>query len=313
MYASLIALTLAAFGQVTAKPPASPGLGGDCLLKHVDIIPEHDSIISAEVEGTLTKLSAKEGMHVTAGQLLAAIDERQAQVAVEVADLQHKAAIERANDLVEEKFARESAKYAKLDFDKDVSANKNSPGAVPDINIEQKRLAFTKANLQIEKAQKDRTIALKEADAKGGELKAAKIALARRTISAPFDGEIQQVIQKESQWVNPGDPVLRLVQFETLKVEGFVNAHDFDPLELANRRVTIAVHVARDRVVTAEGRVTFVSQTVLDNNYQVRAEFANQRNGQYWLIRPGLDAEMTIHLQEPPVVGEAQSAAILPK
>jgi multidrug efflux pump subunit AcrA (membrane-fusion protein) len=325
MHATLVALIVAALGQLGAAsapnansvppstpalPPAaapsptavgSPGLNGDCELRHVTINSDQDVVISAEVEGTLTKLPIKEGMRVEAHQLLGTIDERQALAALEVADLQHKAALEKANDMVEEKFAKESADYARLDLGKDLKANSDSKGAVPDINIEQKRLAYKKAALQIEKAQKDRLIAQKEADAKKGELKAAEIAVERRTIRAPFAGVVQQVMQREAQWVNPGDPVLRLVQFDTLRADGFVKASAFDPVELAGRKATLTVHLARGRTATATGRIVFVSQILIGENYQVRAEFPNQRDGQFWLIRPGLEADMTIHLNEPPV------------
>jgi multidrug efflux pump subunit AcrA (membrane-fusion protein) len=331
MYTKLIALSLAAFGQVVAEAPQrSPGEirahdadadlddagalprrteRGDYVLR-ADIRAEHDAVISAEVEGTLTKLSARDGSRVAEGQVIAAIDERQAKAAVDVADLTHKAALERATDKIEEIFAIASAKFAKIDLLKDQMANQGTAGAVTDIQIEQKKLALRRAELQIEKARKDRAIAQKEADAKGAELTAAQIAMDRRTIRAPFDGEVQEVIQKEAQWVNPGDAVLRLVQFNQLWVEGFVLARDVDPVEVAGRKVTVNVRLARDREANVTGRVIFVSQTVLDNAYQIRAEVQNQRDGEYWLIRPGLDAEMTIHLNEPPVDATPQSAAL---
>ncbi len=339
MHATLLALSIAALGQLGASsaspaatappvlpPPAaspaapaptdkpiaisSPGLNGDCRLERVSITADHDIELPAEVEGTLTKLPIKEGMRVEAGQLLGSIDERQAVAAMEVAELQHIAALEKASDMVEEKFATESAAYAKLDLGKDLKANTDSKGAVPEINIEQKRLAYKKADLQIEKAQKDRLIAKKEADAKGAEFKAAKIAVERRQIRAPFAGEVQQVMQREGQWVNPGDRVLRLVQFDTLRADGLVNAADFDPADLAGRKATLTVHLARGRTATATGRVTFVSQILIGvgHSYQIRAEFPNQRVGEFWLIRPGLDADMTIHLNEPPVDAPAPNA-----
>jgi multidrug resistance efflux pump len=323
MQIALIAITIAAFGQLGAQPapptggtpapspapPAaeapiavgSPGLNGDCRLEHVTISSDHDAVISAEVEGTLTRLPIKEGMRVEAKQLLATIDDRQALAALEVADLTHKAAVEKANDTIEQVFAEKSKEFAHADLEKDMQANSRSPASVTAIQIEQKKLALQKASLQIDKALKDRTIAMKEADAKGAERKAAEIAVERRTVRAPFAGEVQQVNQREGQWVNPGDPVLRLVQFDTLRADGFVKAIDFDPVELAGRKVTITVHLARGRTATATGRVAFVSQILIGENYQVRAEFANQRDGQFWLIRPGLDADMTIHLNEPPV------------
>ena len=150
----------------------------------------------------------------------------------------------------------------------------------------------------------DLEIAAREAEVKKAELDAAKIQLDQRTIRATFDGEVQQLFQKQAQWVKAGDPIMRLVRFDKLRVECFVRATDFDPVELANRRVTVVAELARGRQARAEGRVVFVDQTTVGGVYRVRAEVKNQREGDYWLLRPGLKAEMTVHTSEAPVAAE---------
>jgi multidrug resistance efflux pump len=302
---TLIAAMLAALGQVAAgvEPPASPGAAatGDPTFKPASITSEDDSIISAEVEGTLTQLSMREGTRVKSGDVMATIDDRQALAALDVARFGHEAALERAKDDVEERYAVAAAKVAKADLKRDLDANVDFPGSVSQSQIDEKRLVLERSVLQIEKAKKDQALAAKDAEVKGAELKAAQIALDRRTLRAPFDGQVQELRQKQAQWVNPGDPILRLVKFDVLRVECFVKASEFDPVDLAGRPVTVRARLARDREAAVTGRVTFVSQTVLRGNYLVRAEIQNQREGEYWLIRPGLDAEMTIHVSQPPV------------
>lgn len=305
MSATLLAI-LALFAQVGGGAPYRPNdqspvdANGDPVFSSASITAEEDSIISAEAEGTLVKLAVKEGDRVKEGTVLATTDERQAQAAVDVAKLTLEAATERANDKVEEQYAILAADVAEVDWEMDIETNQRAPKSVPDIAIRQKKLVFDRSNLQIEKARKDQVIAKKEAAVKGAELQAAEIGLARRTTKAPFDGEVQQLFQKEAQWVNPGDPILRLVKFDVLRVETYVHANQFDPVELAGKPVTIKVRLARDREVTMPGRITYVSQTVqaARNYYLVRAEIQNQRNGDYWLIRPGLSAEMTIHVSQ---------------
>jgi len=307
----LFAVIVTAFGQVAAPAPY-PAAGGDPTFRPAIITADKDIHVFAEAEGILLKLPVREGSRVANGQVLATIDDRQAVAAVEVAQISHLAALEQASDKVEEEFAIESAKYAKSDLQKDLEANLRSPGAVTDIQLEQKRLAHTRARLQIEKARKDLQIAAKEADVKKAELHAAKVALEHRTIRARFDGEVQQLFQKEGQWVNPGDPILQLVKFDVLRVECFVKAQDYNPVELAGRRVTVRVRLARDREASVTGRVVHVDQMVrpIRNDFLVRAEVQNQRAGDYWLIRPGLAAEMTIHVSEPAAEATPQSAAL---
>jgi len=315
MSASLLAI-LALFAQFGAggapyREKSKIDANGDLVLSSASITAEEDSIISAEAEGTLLKLAVKEGDRVNETTVLATIDDRQAQAAVDVAKLNLDAATERANDKVEEKYAILAADVAEVDWEMDIETNKRVPNSVAPIQVLQKKLVFDRSNLQIEKARKDQVIAKKEAAAKGGELEAAEIGLARRTIKAPFDGEVQQLFQKEAQWVNPGDPILRLVKFDVLRVESLVLAEQFDPVELAGKPVTVKVLLARNREVTLPGRITYVSQTVqaVGNDYLVRAEIENQRNGDYWLVRPGLKAEMTIHVSQP-AQPQARGAAL---
>jgi multidrug efflux pump subunit AcrA (membrane-fusion protein) len=307
------ALMLAAFGQVAGEAPAvvpSQAHSGDPVFSPASITVEADKdvVISAEAEGTLISLPVREGERVADDQVLATIDDRHALAAQKVAEIGLAAARAKADDAVEETFAIASAKYAKIDLDKVRLANLQKRGAFADIEVEEKKLAYTRAGLQIEKAKKDREIASKEADVKAAELDAAGIQLEHRTVKAPFAGEIQELRQKQAQWVKPGDPILRLVQYDKLRVECFVRADEYDPVDLANRRVTVTAHLARGRTAAAEGRIVHIDQTVLSGVYRVRAEVQNQREGDFWLLRPGLNAEMKVHTSEPPVAVEAKTA-----
>ncbi|BBO35944.1 efflux RND transporter periplasmic adaptor subunit [Lacipirellula parvula] len=307
---STLLVILALFAQVAETPNYRYGgqdhkqqqvdANGDPVFEGASITAEEDSIISAEAEGTLVKLAVKEGDRVAQKGVLATIDERLAKAQVEAAKLTLDAATERANDMVEEKYAILARDVAEVDWKKDVAANTDSQKAVTEIQILQKKLVYDRSNLQIDKARKDQVIAKKEAAVKGAELKVAEIGLDRRIIKAPFEGEVQQLFQKESQWVNPGDPILRLVKFDVLRVEGRVLAAHFDPAELAGKPVTVSVTLARNRQVELPGRVTYVGQTVnINKEFIVRAEIQNKREGDYWLVRPGLIAKMTIHVNQP--------------
>jgi RND family efflux transporter MFP subunit len=268
---------------------------------------QNDVRIAAEVEGVLTQFPVREGDRVTEDQVLATIDDRQAKAAVDVARISHEAARERANDNIEERYAKAAAAVAKVNWQRDLEANQEIANAVPEIQIRQKKLEFDRAMLQIEKAGKDQLIAGKEADVKKAELAAAEIALDRRTITAPFAGEVQQLILHQAEWVNPGDAILRLVQFDVLQVDGYVNARDYDPIDVQGRPVTVKVQLARGKEASMKGRVIYVNQTVLDDEYLVRAEIQNERNGEYWLVRPGLAATMTIHVTQDPIAAPAKA------
>ena len=123
MNLSVVAILVAAFSQLGAEAPAapSPSPGGEPTLRPAAITAENDVVIAAEAEGTLIKLPVREGAQLAVGDLLAIIDDRQAQAAREVARIGHEAALARADDAVEETFAIASAAFAKVDLEKDLS------------------------------------------------------------------------------------------------------------------------------------------------------------------------------------------------
>ena len=89
--------------------------------------------------------------------------------------------------------------------------------------------------------------------------------------------------------MKPGDPILRLVQFDKLRVECFVPPREYDPVDLANRPVTVRAHLARGRAGVGRGpRRVRRSDRADWSDYRVRAEVENQREGDFWLLRPGL-------------------------
>ena len=265
-----------------------------CLIKP----PGEDEVrISAQEAGVLIEMPVTEGSRVAKGDLLAVIDDREAKAALQVAQYSLQSAQQRAKEDIEIRYAQAAASVAEVDRDQDLKANLDHPGAIPDIEIRRKTLDWDRSKLQIEKAQKDQILAGLEAKTKAAERDAAKMALEWRTILAPFDGEVVTTYRHQSEWVNPGDPILKLVRFDRLHVEGYVYAKQFDRGELLGKPVTVKVARARGREVTVKGEVVFVEQMVqADGGYRVRAEVKNEHEGDGWLIQPGLEARMTVLL-----------------
>jgi len=264
-----------------------------CLIKLKDEVR-----IPAQEAGVLIKLPVKEGSRVAEGDMLATIDDREARAELLVAEYGLEAAQKRAEEDIEIRYARAAARVAKIDMEQDLKANQDHPGAIPAIEIRQKKLVLDRSALQIEKAQKDKIMASLDAKTKEAERDATRMALEWRTILAPFDGEVVTTYRHQSEWVNPGDPIMKLVRFDTLHVEGFAYADRYDRGELLGKSVTVHVTRARGREVPVPGTIIYVSQLVQsDGSYLVRAEVKNQRENDNWLIQPGLKARMTIHLE----------------
>ena len=88
--------------SAAVAPPAEGPLSGLTATIHS----QNDVPIAAEAEGVIIELPVREGSQVAVGDVLAAIDDRQAKAAVEVAKFALEAATEKANDTIEEDYVR---------------------------------------------------------------------------------------------------------------------------------------------------------------------------------------------------------------
>jgi len=269
---------------------------GECLIK---LKGEDEIRIPAQESGVLIEMPVKEGSRVAKNELLAKIDDREANAAVAVAGYALESAEKRAEEDIEIRYAQAAMDVAKVDLDLGNRANRDVRDAISSTEIRRLKLDLRRSVLQIEKAEKDQILASLEANTKRAELEAAEMALEWRTILAPFKGEVVTTYRHESEWVNPGDPILKLVRFDTLDVEGFAYAHLYDRGELLGKPVTVTINRARGREIKVPGRIIYVDQIVQsDGSYRVRAEVKNEREGDNWRIQPGLKALMTIHLNQ---------------
>ena len=132
------------------------------------------------------------------------------------------------------KFASSKAQaaVAEKDYEKLLETNKRALGAVPAVEERRAKLDWDRAVLAIEKSGKDQVLAKFEAWTKQAEFEAADLAILRRKIIAPFDGEIVEIEHKQDEWVSPGDEILRLARRDVMHIEGDVAQRDFDPHEV---------------------------------------------------------------------------------
>ena len=121
---------------------------------------------------------------------------------------------------------------------------------------------------------------------------------------------------------HPGDPVVQVVQFDTLRVNGPLKVvvyerperdraqrpgagvndppkvHAYEPWQVENRPVTVRVKLAdRDQPEEFTGEVTFANPVIEGGReFRVWATVKNRKEGDKWLLQPGRLVEMTIHM-----------------
>jgi macrolide-specific efflux system membrane fusion protein len=190
------------------------------------------------------------------------------------------------------------AEYAQVQ-----EANRRHRDTVPASDERRKLLAWRSAELQIEQAEFERKLATLRSDTRAAEVEAADTSIARRQIRAPLAGLVVDVRRNRGEWVQPGESVLRIVRIDRLRVDGFLSAESFEPQDAAGRPVKVSVRLPRG-VVDFSGRVVFVSPLVESGQFLVRAEVENRAEGEQWLLRPGLTADMEIDAAPRPPMTE---------
>ena len=241
------------------------------------------------------------------------------------------------------RLAEKNKDVAKYELDRAQKAKESFSGSISNSELNRLTVLFDQRTLEIEKAEEDRAISVlkPEADLAAvqqqaeaiartqslaaekeqeqqvaqanlevakSELAEAKLQLERRRLKAPFAATVVAVSRQPGEWLEPGSVVLRLIQLDRLRVEGFVSA-DEAVLMATGQRVRIVF--PGNLVKPVSGEITFVSPEIEPVNQQVRiwAEFDNPEKR----IRPGLVTTMEVEsTKSKPVEGETQKANIPP-
>ncbi len=294
-------LILVALVAVAGPPGAAPPLSGSlqqatiprCL---VSVLNEVD--VPTEEAGRLVTLQVKEGDVVEVGQALGQLDDQQERLSREAAMLERDAALTRANDDIEVRFARASLNVADAELSQSLEINRKRSGAVTLSEIRRLKLARHRAELQIDRSNLELKVSMMNAKVQEAAVKSAEAAMGRRRLTAPLPGVVLTTYHEPGEWLDAGAPVARIVRMNVLRVEGFLSAGEYSPAEIDGKRVVVEVELERGRREQFAGVVSFVSPLVhAGNKYRVRAQVTNRAQGRHWLLRPGMEAKMTIALQ----------------
>jgi len=260
--------------------------------------------VPAREPGVLEQLLAREGDTVTRGEVIARIDDNQPQMERRKAKAEHDQTVAKADSDVDVRYAVAAEKVAQIEYEKAAESDRKVPGSVTRVELNRLQLNEQKSELQIEQAQLERKVASLAAASKGVEVDAAEHAIERRLITSPLDGVVVQVFPHQGEWMQPGDPLARVVRTDKLRVEGYVDSTRWNPEQVRDRPVTVEVSLADNRREKFTGRIVFTSPIVESGgDYRVFAEVENRQvpGSQQWLLRAGQTATMTVHSQQQPL------------
>lgn len=157
--------------------------------------------------------------------------------------------------------------------------------------VEQRRAAGRRLSLALQDAKLEQQIGTLTVEQMRVSNDLAKVRLERHRLVSPLNGVVTEKLKNAGEWVEIGESVLRVIQLDTLYVEGFAAADRVDGSDRGSE-VTVTCQT-RAGSVRVSGRLIFVSPEVdpVQGQVVVRAEIPNDDR----LLRPGQSVEMVVH------------------
>ena len=239
-----------------------------------------------------------DGMRPTAA-VLAVIDDTQAQLTLELKQAEEREAeLNALNDInIRDAINSERSANAEAEAYKELRRE----GATPYWEMEKKILEADRAKLRIELAESEQKIAKVQYLAKKTERQLAEHDLTRRHVVAPFGGYIESRIAQLGEWVQPGSPILQLVRLDMLRIEGDIDALSYPGQVTVGTPAKVWIYANADgkadraQAIQLDAKIGFVSSEIdLNNRYRIWVEVKNERRGDNWVIKPGMEADVTV-------------------
>ena len=254
------------------------------LIKTVDV--------PSQELGVLASIKVREGDLVKQGDLLAQIDDTEALMAVERAEVDIEIAREKAGNDIAVRFARKKSEVAATELKRADESRRKLRNSVSDTEYDRLKLLDQEATLQIEQAGHELSAERLNLKLKQSDLAIAKRDVERRRIVAPLTGVVEKVNHQEGEWVEPGTSLLRILRVDRLRAEGFIRNEDITGNPVGRRATLTITHKGRPGRPFS-GKIVFVSTEINPVNGMIRfwAEFENPNLA----LRPGMKGSLTIH------------------
>jgi RND family efflux transporter MFP subunit len=275
--------------------PAHASLAEDVRIDNVGVTLIDKADVPVLEAGALRELSVQEGDRVSAGQRLARIDDDDAQLQLARARIAAEEAQHLAENDVPLRLAQKALELAQLDLQRALESIERFPKSVSASQLDRLKLTVEKAQLEIELARREQTSAANKAKAAQNEVALAQALLDRRSVASPLEGVVSEVKRRPGEWLTPGELLIRVVNVDRLRAEGFVTPEQLSST-LNGRKARLQVTFPGDRVEEFPGRVTFVSSEANPVNGSVRitAEIENRD----LLLRPGQSGTLILDAAE---------------
>ena len=280
-----IGLTLLLACEVSAGQPTT------ITLERAQLTPIVEVDVPAPEEGRIIDVTVAQGDGVDAGGILIKMDDAEQKIAFDKAQIEYNIAKDLSESDTSVRLASKTLAVAVAELERNEDSNRRFPGSVPKSKIDELQLRKDEAELQLEQSRLEHTQAKKAVALKLNALNLAKLKLDRRHIKSLEAAEVLEILPQRGEWVEAGQTVVRLLNRDRLRVEGFMALSQVRP-GLKGSAVRISLTVANGGMRPFDGRIVYISPEVDPNNAQVR--FVVEVDNSEGLLLPGQIATVII-------------------
>ncbi|QDS89550.1 p-hydroxybenzoic acid efflux subunit AaeA [Rosistilla ulvae] len=276
----------AAHGQVASAAVVVE----DCAVRFAEEIR-----IPAVEAGRVVEVKVQLNDTVSAGHLIARQDDSATLLRRRAAVWQQTAAREETSDEVDLDYAK--ALYAEAVAQRDADKGIYQKGGGSLRTVRQSELGVERARLEIARAEKTLRLAQIQFELRSAELSAIDDQLERLRIKSPIAGVILSIERRAGEWIKEGETIATVARMDQLRIDAFLSAEQLPPAEAVGAPVSVVWRNAGESHQLIGAIDSVDPQILTGQRYRLHATIDNKRLGNAWLLVPGTEVEMRVHLE----------------
>ncbi len=278
-------------GQVATTEGKQEVVLHSCLVTLIEA-----TEVPALETGTITELNVVKNFWYQDGHQIAKMDDRIATLAVVAAEKKLEASQANAADDIDVQFSKASLEVVQKKLQRQMDLNRK--GAITSVELEETELEVKQASLALQRSEKEHRVAQISLDIDANAVEAAKESLKRHAIFAPHAGNVLEVYHRRGEWVQAGDPIVRVVDMSKLRVTASVShSAGVSPGDFIGKPVTV--------MVTRDGETPELFQGVVestdlvqkqDDHFTIVAVVENRIEKANWILKIEELVTLTVQL-----------------
>ena len=253
-----------------------------------------DLELASRDAGILEEIRLKEGDSVDKGTIIAKLDREMFGAELRAAMQELAIAQQESENDVDLRYAKVSEEVNQKILDRSKRAIRAYAKSVSTTELEQLRLELERSRLSGEQAERQENVNNLTVKLKREQMAIAEIRLDNRAIKSPASGIITQIYKQPGEWVQSGEPIVRIISADRLRIICKCDLDDARPNEIGTRIKFFPRGSDGDRPLV--GKISFVSPEIepVNQDYEIWAEIDNVDG----LLSPGMDGTIEIELKQ---------------